>query len=301
MVLRAVTAINERFDSHLPPLAMFEHRTVASLCAVWEGAEQTGAPDSSPQVSEAAQHRQHPKVKLDPVVAVVAQRGGPSAHVHPGRPYRMRESWICKWLLASLYRFGSGRVRSLVQLIILKLEGGDYFTVTLRKLYRALYDLHIGDYTAGCFDVNRMQTKTKIGRYTSMFPTVVIRNADHPRNTISTNALFYHPAFKFAKGYELPRMDVEIGNDVFVGHNATILYPARRIGDGAVIAAGAVVIEDVPPYAIVGGYPAKVLRYRFSKEKIEELLESRWWEAALEDLEAVKEEFTRPLEGDRIR
>jgi serine acetyltransferase len=80
-----------------------------------------------------------------------------------------------------------------------------------------------------------------------------------------------------------------------------ILYPTKRIGDGAVIAAGSVVVEDVPPYAIVGGYPARVLRYRFSRHMIEELLKSRWWEASLEELEPVKGNFARPLEGDTIR
>jgi amino acid adenylation domain-containing protein len=301
MVMRAVTTINDRFKSDLSPVAMFEHRTVASLSPLLKEAEQNGASVASPQISENGHPQQHPKAGLDPVAALVAQRGGRIPHMQLGRPYRMRESLICKRLLAPIYRYGSGRVRSIVQLIILKLEGGDYFTVTLRKLYASLYDLHIGDYTAGCFDVNRMQMKTRIGRFTSMFPTVVIRNADHPRNTISTNALFYHPGFGFAEGYELTRMKVEIGNDVFIGHNATILYPTKKIGDGAVIAVGSVVVEDVPPYAIVGGYPAKVLRYRFSKEKIEELLKSRWWEASLEELEPVKDHFARPLEGDKIR
>jgi acetyltransferase-like isoleucine patch superfamily enzyme len=130
---------------------------------------------------------------------------------------------------------------------------------------------------------------------------VVIQTADHPRNTISTNALFYHSAFGFTKGYALPRVGVVIGNDVFIGHNAMILYPTKNIGDGAVIAAGSVVVEDVPPYAIVGGYPAKVLRYRFSKNTIEQLLKSRWWECSLEELEPVKEQFARPLEGGKIR
>jgi acetyltransferase-like isoleucine patch superfamily enzyme len=96
-------------------------------------------------------------------------------------------------------------------------------------------------------------------------------------------------------------VEVEIGNDVFIGHNAMILYPTKKIGDGAVIAAGSVVVEDVPPYAIIGGYPAKVLRYRFSNERIDALLRSRWWEASLEELEPAKDLFARPFEGGTIR
>ena len=57
-----------------------------------------------------------------------------------------------------------------------------------------------------------------------------------------------------------------------------------RIGNGACIAAGAVVVKDVPPYAIVGGVPAKIMRYRFTPEVIEKLLESKWWELSEEVL-----------------
>lgn len=213
----------------------------------------------------------------------------------------MREAWICKWLLAPMFSIKRGSFRSLLQLIILKVEGGELFTVTLRKLYAKHFDLHVGDYSEMCFDVGRMQPGTKIGRYTGIYPTVMIRNADHPRNTISTHSIFYHSHYGFAESYSLPRMEVVIGNDVWIGHNATILYPTKKIGDGAVIAVGSVVVEDVPPYAIVGGYPAKVLRYRFSREKIEELLKSRWWDASLEELEPVKRQFTQPLEGEKIR
>lgn len=67
-----------------------------------------------------------------------------------------------------------------------------------------------------------------------------------------------------------------IGNDVWVGKNASIMAGVK-IGDGAVIGAGAVVTKDVPPYAIVGGIPAKVIKYRFNEEQIEELLKIKWW------------------------
>ena len=68
-----------------------------------------------------------------------------------------------------------------------------------------------------------------------------------------------------------------VGNDVYIGFNATVIGPVR-IGNGAVIAAGSIVTHDVPPYAIVGGNPARIIRYRFSEEEIMLLEEVRWWD-----------------------
>ena len=63
------------------------------------------------------------------------------------------------------------------------------------------------------------------------------------------------------------------------------------IGDGAIVAAGSVVVKDVPPYAIVGGAPAKVIKYRFPEEMIERLLEIKWWNLPDEELTKVVELF----------
>lgn len=300
MVLRAISLINDRFKSDLSPVALFEHRSVARLCSILEAGSQDRTTVSLLENPKNGRQFEISKVDLASMAAITAQLCDRASPTAPGLPCRMRESWICKWILAPLYWIRSGNVKRLMQYLILKFEGDEMFTVTLRKLYARYYDIQVGNYSTVLFDVNRLRNNTKIGRYSSISPTVLIQNADHPRNTISTHALFYHPAFKFAEGYELTRVQVEIGNDVFIGHNAMILYPTKKIGDGAVIAAGSIVVEDVPPYAIVGGYPATILRYRFSKETIAELLKSQWWDASLEQLGPVKECFARPLEGNRI-
>jgi virginiamycin A acetyltransferase len=82
----------------------------------------------------------------------------------------------------------------------------------------------------------------------------------------------------FLPSYYLPekRNFVAIGNDVTIGANVIIL-PGVTVGDGALVGAGSVVTHDVPPYAVIAGVPAKILKYRFSQEKIKKLLKIAWW------------------------
>jgi acetyltransferase-like isoleucine patch superfamily enzyme len=92
-----------------------------------------------------------------------------------------------------------------------------------------------------------------------------------------------HDEARHLSGYPLTKGDVVIGNDVWIGYEALILSGVK-IGDGAVIAARSVVSRDVEPYSIVGGTPAKHLRYRFSPEMIEELLKIAWWNWSFEEI-----------------
>ena len=84
-----------------------------------------------------------------------------------------------------------------------------------------------------------------------------------------------------------------VGNDVWIGAHV-LIKGGIRIGDGAVIGMGSVVTKDVPAYAIIGGNPAHLIRYRFEKDVIERLLLSKWWELPLEEIISLREDFGDP-------
>jgi chloramphenicol O-acetyltransferase type B len=118
---------------------------------------------------------------------------------------------------------------------------------------------------------------------------IMAGNQGHRSDWISTFPFFWMsemPAFAGAANGFQPAGDTVIGNDVWIGTEA-IVMPGVRIGDGAVIGARAVVTNDVAPYAIVGGNPAKVIRKRFGDPDIARLLELRWWDWSDDDLRAA--------------
>ncbi len=93
--------------------------------------------------------------------------------------------------------------------------------------------------------------------------------------------------------------EIYIGNDVWIGSSVKVMQGVR-IGNGAVIGAGAIVTKDVPPYAIVGGVPAKIIRYRFSEEVISKLENSKWWKLPDDVLKESIEFFQRPLDKNNL-
>lgn len=156
--------------------------------------------------------------------------------------------------------------------------------------------LHWGAFS-GYDNINGGQyiENTTIGRYCSIGMNVSIGLVSHPIMWLSTTWMQYvkHPfhwnsfirkpvdVIQFA-----PTTKTVIGNDVWIGAGAKIMAGVH-VGDGAIIAAGAVVTKNVPSYAIVGGVPAKVIKYRFEECIISELLSLKWWEYNISDFGTI--------------
>lgn len=129
---------------------------------------------------------------------------------------------------------------------------------------------------------NTFVNNTEIGMYCSIGPAVRIGPGRHPTTKFVTTSPFFYSKKDFKnfsyvdKDSYVSSLPVFIGNDVWIACNVIIL-DGVTIHDGAIIAAGSIVAEDVPAYSIVGGIPAKVIKYRFEKHQIEFLLKYKWW------------------------
>ena len=179
-----------------------------------------------------------------------------------------------------------GFIKKRVNNWIIKREGGVQTSQRARKIARnQAWKVEIGMHTYGsCFSPSfNYGGKVTIGRYCSFGPNVRYFGGNHPMEYASTSPYFYRKEW----GYDvkdIPRHELTIGNDVWIGCNVVITPACRNIGNGAVIGAGAIVTKDVPPYAIVMGVPARITGYRFTEEVREKLEESKWWEKEPDEL-----------------
>lgn len=167
------------------------------------------------------------------------------------------------------------------------------------KVYLAqgvnLGNTSLGDYTR----IRQFSTlhHVDVGKYCSISRNVRIGLGRHPLNLISTNSIFYSQNKTAIRSDWINKINFEehkptkIGNDVWIGEFVTVIGGVN-IGDGAVIATKSVVTKDVPPYAIVGGIPAKVLKYRFDEETIAALLQIKWWDLPDDEITKKIEAFT---------
>lgn len=152
----------------------------------------------------------------------------------------------------------------------------------LARVYRyaKLDHARIGDYSY--VGPGTRVIYTTVGKFCSIAGGVCLGMGTHPLQFLSSSPIFISPHngtghrwVDVPVGFDEYETTV-VGNDVWIGSRAMILG-GITIGDGAVVAAGAVVTKDVPPYAIVGGVPARIIRYRFTPEMINKLLAVKWW------------------------
>jgi Acetyltransferase (isoleucine patch superfamily) len=142
-----------------------------------------------------------------------------------------------------------------------------------------VFNCSIGKYTYISSDT--VVRDTTIGNFCSIGPGCKIGTRQHPTNYISTSPAFFSTNKQCGKTFADKNtfqeiLPITIGNDVWIGANV-IIVDGVSIGDGAIIAAGAVVNKDVAPYTIVGGVPARIIKNRFSEDKIAYLLKLQWW------------------------
>ncbi len=163
--------------------------------------------------------------------------------------------------------------------------------------YNTIYDnvtlnnVNLGNFTyiSGKTNINN----SKIGKFCSIGPNCNIGLAKHPSSIfVSTHPIFFsklkQAQITFSdKSYFNEFEDIEIGNDVWVG-SSVIIMDGVKISDGVIVAAGAVVTKNIPPYAIVGGVPAKIIKYRFEQDEINHLLNAKWWD---KDIDWLKDNF----------
>ncbi len=140
------------------------------------------------------------------------------------------------------------------------------------------YDIGVGTY--GGLHLFDYGEKLSVGAYCSIgFGVKLLLGGEHRTEWVTTypfTDLWPEAKERGLSGHPMSRGKVEIGNDVWIGAEAMILSGVK-IGDGAVIAARALVVSDVPPYCVFGGNPARALRFRFHQAERERLLAIKWW------------------------
>lgn len=189
----------------------------------------------------------------------------------------------CAWCKGNrmnlLYKIvGLPIIGSKLKMIITEKTGGMQESVFIRRYTREVHQVDVGLYSyGGCFlpDFNLGGSVT-VGRYCSFASGIHYFGANHPMDYISTSPYFYNSSFsKHVK--DVKREHLDIGNDCWIGYGVIITSKCRKIGNGAVVAAGSVVTKDIPPYAVVAGTPARIIKYRFNPEVISLIEETHWW------------------------
>ncbi|MDG5466836.1 CatB-related O-acetyltransferase [Deltaproteobacteria bacterium IMCC39524] len=182
-----------------------------------------------------------------------------------------------------LYKFR--RFRKFVLKFVKRAEGRDFYSATLRDIFRHYHGVEVDLYSYGeCFNPGAWPSGVVVGRYVSIAKDVSVYVRNHPMERLSLHPFFYNRHLGFVKDDTIASGALTIGADAWIGDRAIILPGCSTIGVGAVVGAGAVVTKDVPDFAIVVGNPAKILKYRFDEDVQKAILESKWWEKSINEI-----------------
>lgn len=216
------------------------------------------------------------------------------------RESRILKSILSKMLLTVFPKIKNMKIKTYILRVIMKLD--NVGLKTSRELMKKNYNIIIGNYSYGCFKLDySIEPGTTIGSFCSIAPGARIGSMNHPYRFISTHPFLYDKSFSFVTENNKEVINdgaksVVIEDDVWVGLNAIVL-PGVTIGRGAIVGAGSVVTKNVPPYSIVAGSPAKIIKKRFSEEQIKLLLEINW--ASWED-DIIKRELSSFYDVDEF-
>lgn len=164
------------------------------------------------------------------------------------------------------------------------LEGGEFVSATLRSLMARCHGLEIDAHSYGCFDPIRFMPGTCVGRYVSIGPEVVTYRRNHPVESMSLHPYFYQSVASEGDQPAVETATLCIEDGAWIGARAILLPGCRRVGRGAIVAAGAVVTRDVPDYALVAGNPATVKKYRFDEQTRHRIDCTGWWRLQPEEV-----------------
>lgn len=156
-------------------------------------------------------------------------------------------------------------------------------------------EIEIGNYTSingPNTDLRSRLNPVKIGNFCSIARNVTFQEFNHDFSRLTSYFVNHNMLGKPAKDDLVSKGPITVGHDVWIGTHCIILSGVT-IGTGAVVAANTVVARDVPPYAIVGGNPAQVIRYRFDEATVKELLASEWWDKPEQEIIAYYKAFGR--------
>ena len=189
-------------------------------------------------------------------------------------------------LIRRIYRVR--RLRPLCRKLCDRFEGGLMHSATWRDILQTYHAVFVGRYSYGSIlTPGVLPAGTRVGNYCSVGSDLILRRRDHPTDRPFLHPFFYNSALGLLQRdtIGLTRDNpLTIGHDVWIGDRVTILSGCKTIGNGAVIAAGAVVTRDVAPYTIVGGVPARPMRQRFDTTMIAALEASHWWDRDIASL-----------------